>query len=57
MPQPKRQSVTRRGFLAAMAATSATVGAFALSARGASAAPWSATAPGEPLGSAARATT
>jgi hypothetical protein len=35
-----RQSVNRRGFLAAMAAMSAAVGAFALSVRGASAAAW-----------------
>ena len=51
MSPPKRQSVSRRGFLAAMAATSAAAGAFALSARGGSAAPWSASSPGEPLGS------
>ena len=54
MSPPKRQSVSRRGFLAAMAATSAAVGAFALSARAASAAPWSAASPGESLGSTAR---
>jgi hypothetical protein len=48
MPPPKkRQSVSRRGFLAAMAAMSAAVGAFALSARVASGAPWAAAAPGE----------
>ena len=51
MPPPKRQSVSRRGFVAAMAAMSAAVGAFALSARAASAAPWSAAAPGESLDS------
>ena len=38
MPPPKLQSVTRRDFLAALAATSAAVGTFALSAREASAA-------------------
>ena len=38
MSPPNRPSVTRRGFLAGMAAMSAAVGAFALSARGASAA-------------------
>ena len=54
MSPPKRQSVSRRGFLAAMAAMSAVVGAFALSARGASAAPWSAAVPGESLGSTGR---
>jgi pimeloyl-ACP methyl ester carboxylesterase len=56
MPTPKRRSVSRRGFVAAMAAMGATVGASALSARGASAASGSAGATGEPLGSAARAT-
>jgi hypothetical protein len=55
MSPPKRPSVSRRGFLAAMAATSAAVGAFALSARGASAAPWSAAETGRPIGSTARA--
>ncbi len=54
MPPPTRQPVSRRAFLAAVGAMSAAVGAFALSARGASAAPSSATAPGEPLGSTAR---
>jgi pimeloyl-ACP methyl ester carboxylesterase len=54
MSPPKRQSVSRRGFLAAMAAMSAVVGVFALSARGASAAPWSAAAPGESLASTGR---
>ena len=39
MLPPKRQSVSRRGFLAAMLATSAAMGAFALSARVGSAAP------------------
>jgi hypothetical protein len=36
--QPNHQSVTRRGFLAAMAATNATLGAFALSVNAANAA-------------------
>jgi pimeloyl-ACP methyl ester carboxylesterase len=40
MSTPTRQAVTRRGFLAVMAATSAAAGAFALSAHGASAAQW-----------------
>src|SRR4051812_40583914 len=53
MSQPKRQSVSRRGFLAGMVATSAAVGAFALSARVSSAAPWPAEGPGEPLASGA----
>jgi len=52
---PNRQSVNRRSFLAAMAAMSAAVGAFSLSARGASAAPWSAAPTGGPIGSAVRA--
>ena len=38
MPPPKRQSVTRRDLLAAMAARSTAVGAFALPDRAASAA-------------------
>src|SRR5215208_3049857 len=56
MPPPKRQSVSRRGFLAAMAATSAAVGAFALPGPAASAAAWSAAVTGGPIGSTARAT-
>ena len=55
MSPSKRPSVDRRGFLAALAAMSAAVGAFSLSARGANAAPWSDAAPGAPLGSTARA--
>ena len=55
MSLPDRQSVTRRGFLATMAAVSAAVGAFSLSAREASAAPGPGAALGEPLGSAAHA--
>jgi hypothetical protein len=55
MPPPKRESATRRGFLAAMAAVSAGADAFAQSAQGTSAAARSAAAPGEPLDSAARA--
>ena len=52
MSSPKRQSVDRRGFLAAMVAASAAVGAFALSTREADAvAPTAA-----PTGSTARAT-
>jgi pimeloyl-ACP methyl ester carboxylesterase len=47
MSQPKRQSVSRRGFLTAMVATSVAVGAFALSARVSSAAWWPAEAPRE----------
>jgi pimeloyl-ACP methyl ester carboxylesterase len=50
MLPPNRQSVSRRGFLAAMLATSAAVGAFALSARVSSAAPWPAEVPGETPG-------
>jgi pimeloyl-ACP methyl ester carboxylesterase len=46
MSPPKRQSVSRRGFLAAMVAASAAVGALALSVQGASADPWSDPAPG-----------
>jgi hypothetical protein len=38
MPPPKRRFVSRRGFLAAIAATSVAAGALALSARGADAA-------------------
>ena len=53
MLPPKRQSVSRRGFLAAMFATSAAVGAFALSGRVGGAAPGPAQAPGEPSGSGA----
>jgi pimeloyl-ACP methyl ester carboxylesterase len=53
--RPNRQSVSRRGFLAAMAATSAAAGAFALSARGADAAARPASATGGPVGSTARA--
>ncbi len=53
MSPPNRQSVTRRGFLATMAAMSAAAGAFTLSARGASAAPSSAAATGGPVGSTA----
>lgn len=56
MSPPNRQSVTRRGFLATMAAASAAVGALALSARGVDAsAPPAATTSG-PIGSTARAT-
>jgi hypothetical protein len=55
MSPPNRQSVSRRGFLAGMAATSAAAGAFALSARGADAASWSAAATGGPIASTARA--
>src|SRR3954462_12323459 len=55
MSPPKRQSVSRRGFLAAMAATSAAAGAFALSARGADAAPWPSVATGRSIGPTARA--
>jgi pimeloyl-ACP methyl ester carboxylesterase len=51
MLPPKTQSVNRRGFISAMAATSAAVGAFALLARGASAAPSSASRRVESLGS------
>jgi hypothetical protein len=39
MSPPNRQSVGRRGFLAALAAMGAAAGAFAPSARGAGAAP------------------
>jgi pimeloyl-ACP methyl ester carboxylesterase len=56
MPPPEHQSVTRRGFLAAMGAMSAAASAFALSTRGASAAPWPASSPEESLGSSASAT-
>jgi len=55
MSLPKRQSVTRRGFLATMAATGAAVGAFALSTHGASAASLVDTAPESALGSSSRA--
>jgi len=55
MSPPKRQSVSRRGFLAGMVATSAAVGAFALSASGAEAAEQPASGTGTPLSSAARA--
>jgi pimeloyl-ACP methyl ester carboxylesterase len=55
MSPPEGQSVSRRSFLAAMAAMSAAMGAFALSARGASAAQRPAEASVEALGSAARA--
>jgi pimeloyl-ACP methyl ester carboxylesterase len=48
MSTPTRQSVTRRGFLAAMAATSMAVGAFALAANGASAAEWTESLPVDP---------
>ena len=56
MSPPKRQSITRRDFLATIAATSATIGAFALSVRGASAAPLIAAVSGQPLGSSSRTT-
>jgi pimeloyl-ACP methyl ester carboxylesterase len=49
-----RQSVTRRGFLAALTA-SAAAGVFALPARGANAALWSAAGAGGPIGSTSRA--
>jgi pimeloyl-ACP methyl ester carboxylesterase len=55
MSPPNCQSVSRRGFLAAMAAASTAAGAFALSAREASATTWSAAVPGELLGSTVRA--
>ena len=54
MSPPKRQSVTRRDFIATMAAMSAAAGAFALSAGGVSAAPLSVAAPHDSLGSTAR---
>jgi pimeloyl-ACP methyl ester carboxylesterase len=53
MLPPKRQSVSRRGFLAAIVATSAAVGASVLSAQVSSAAPWLEEAPGQPPGSGA----
>jgi pimeloyl-ACP methyl ester carboxylesterase len=53
MSPPKRQSVSRRGFLATVLATSAATGAFALSTRVGSAAPWPAEASVEPLGATA----
>ena len=49
----KRQSVSRRGFLTATFATSAAMGACALSARVGSADPWPAEVAGEPPGSGA----
>jgi pimeloyl-ACP methyl ester carboxylesterase len=55
MSSPKRQSASRRGFLGAMAATTAAVGAFALSAREADAAARPAAATGGPRGLTARA--
>ena len=55
MSPPKRQSVSRRGFLATIVATSAAAGALALSAGGAEAAARPATVTGKPLDSAARA--
>src|SRR5688572_3532031 len=54
MSPPMRQSVTRRGFLAAMAATSAAAGALALSVSGAAAAALPTVATGTLLGPAAR---
>jgi pimeloyl-ACP methyl ester carboxylesterase len=56
MPPAERQSVTRRRFIAAMGAIGAAASALSLSARGASAASWSALSPEEPLGSGASAT-
>jgi pimeloyl-ACP methyl ester carboxylesterase len=53
MSPPKSQSVNRRGFLATVAATGVAAGAFALFARGASAAPSSVAVGVEPLGSGA----
>src|SRR5262245_39912899 len=50
MSLPNRQPVSRRGFLAALVATSAAVSAFALSAEGANAASWSDALPVEPPG-------
>jgi ketosteroid isomerase-like protein len=55
MLQPKRHSVSRRGFLTSMIAASAAMGASALSAQASSAAPWPVEAPGEPYGSIVRA--
>src|SRR5438045_900367 len=56
MTPPKRQSVSRRGFIAAMVSMSAAAGAFALFARATNAAPASASSHGEPLGSTDRTT-
>jgi pimeloyl-ACP methyl ester carboxylesterase len=55
MPPPQRHFVNRRSFLAALAATSAAVGAFGLSSQAASAAPTTATATGRAIGPTTRA--
>jgi pimeloyl-ACP methyl ester carboxylesterase len=56
MSPPKRQSINRRGFLAAMAAMGAAAGAFTLTTSRASAAPSLSPSPGEPLNPTLRAT-
>src|SRR5688572_25935058 len=54
MPPPKRRSISRRDFVAALAAVGAAVGADVLSARMAEAAPWSEGAPVAALDATAR---